>query len=296
MRGTCTMAISALLLAFACGGNPLGSSASTQTGTTSTGGNFATGGIRSSGDGLGGTQTGMAGSGGMTSTGGVAATGGSSVVPCTAPAKISANNCGMVSTASGSLGIDWNYYYMGYPFQGYAYVFISPTPNSLDTLICRNIVLASSNPGYGALCGAGTVPPDCTGNTVAGIGFNLNQPQWGYGTYDNGYTQPTNPISFPITADRVTVTFINTANSDLRVQIAQHSDSGPTYYCSDIAGMQSPVEVATSHFTKTCWNSASPGAVWDGTGAESIALIIPSQESKPTPFYACIQNVEFHGQ
>jgi hypothetical protein len=143
-----------------------------------------------------------------------------------------------------------------------------------------------------ALCGAGTVPADCTCNAVAGIGFNFSQPQWGYGTSANGYTQPTSPISTPAPISNVTVTFVNTAKSDLRIQIAQHSANGPIYYCYDIQGMQSPLTVASSHFTKTCWDSATPGATWDGTGTESIALIIPSQKLEPTAFDACIQNVE----
>jgi hypothetical protein len=314
MRSTYTIATSALLLAFGCEGKPLSNN---RTGSTGTGGNSATGGSSDTGHGLGGTQTWMSGTGGMTSTGGVPATGGipgaggvsaaggvlatggvpatggSTVVACTSPAKISADNCGAASTGIGNLRIDWYYDYVQYPFRGYAYVFISPTPNPRDTLVCYSSPFGSSGPTIfnSSWCGVGTVPADCTRNTVAGIGFNLNQALLSYWTPADGYPAPTDFLS--VTIKSVTVAFINRANSDLRIQIAQYSGSSPIYYCSVITGMQSPATVATSHFTKTCWDSANPGATWDGTGAESIGLIIPGQASKPTPFDACIQDVQF---
>ena len=295
MHATCNVIASALLFVFGCGGRPLGFSSSNRTGTTNTGGNSAAGGVSDSGHGLGGTQSLMAGTGGVTSSGGVAATGGSSAASCTTPAHVSAENCGVASIVAGSFYIDWYYNYVSSDHSdGFAYVFISPTANPLDTFVCYSPDPGgvAPNPAY-ALCGAGTIPVDCTGNAVGGIGFNLNQLQWGDGTAENGYTQPTSPIRDFATVSSVTMTFVNTANSALRIQVAQHSASGSIYYCRDITGMQSPQTVAASHFTKTCWDSANPGATWDGTGAESVALIIPSQEAKPTPFDACIQKVEF---
>jgi hypothetical protein len=298
MHGICTMTSSVLLLALGCDAKPLGSSTGTRPETTGTGGGFATGGSRSSGNGLGGMQTQKVGTGGMTATGGVAGTGGSPVVTCTTRVKLSADNCGAASTGVGSLSVDWQYEYIRAPFQGYAYVFISPTANPSDTLVCYNNPFGSSHPvvASSSWCGVGTVPADCTGNAVGGIGFNLNQPQWGYGIVDStgkGFSQPTSPISDPSTVSSVTLAFVNRTSSDLRLQIAQHSESGPIYYCWDIAGMQSPQTVTASAFTKTCWDSADRGVPWDGTGAESVALIIPSQTSEPTPFDACIQGVTF---
>jgi len=298
MHSTCTVATSALLFALGCGATPLGPGSSNRAGNPSTGGNFATGGVSYSGPGLGGTQSSSAGTGGVTPSGGIVATGGSSAITCTTPVQVSSKNCGVPSTVVGNFGIDWYHDYASLDhFAGFAYVFIAPTPNPSDTFVCYSSFWHSTvdlDTGADALCGAGTVPADCTRNAVAGIGFNLNQPQWGYGTFDNGYTQPTNPIESPATVSSVTVAFVNTADSDLRIQIAQHSVSGSIYYCWDIAGMQSPLTVSASHFTTTCWDSANPGATWDGTGAESIAFIIPSQAAKPTPFDACMQNVEFH--
>ena len=328
MRGTCIAMTLTLLLEFGCGGKPLASGPGNRSGTASTGGNAATEGASNAGIGAGGTQAsaggtsgfgvpatggrwstggepvtgGHWGTGGVTSTGGVTATGGASGTTCTASRPTSTHNCGVASNAIGSFGLARgnggdtrrNYYGLWGFFAGYAYVFISPTMNATDTLVCDG---SSFGPSTSAVCGAGTVPSDCTYNTVGGIGFNLNQPDWGYGTSDdNGYTytQPTVPISSPATVSDVTVTFVNTANSDLRIQIAQYSAGGPIYYCHDIGGMQSPLTVATSHFTRTCWDSANLGATWDGTGAQSIALIIPSQRLEPTPFDACIQNVELH--
>jgi hypothetical protein len=299
MRTTCALVIAALLLAIGCEGKPLGSSSGNRPvagGTGSTDSSVVTGGDSFSGQGHGGTRASTAGAGGMASTGRVAATGGASGGTCTTLTQISASNCDTPRTGVGSLLIDWYYPYIEAPFQGFPYVFISPSSNPSDTLLCPDNPYGSNGarvPGS-SWCGAGTIPADCTGNTVAGIGFNLNQPQWGYGTLANGNSQPTDPISNPARVAKVAVSFSNRANSDLRIQIAQHSDSGPLYYCSDITRMASPVTVATSHFTKTCWDSTSPGVVWDGTGAESIALIIPGQTSKPTAFDACLQQVEFH--
>jgi hypothetical protein len=319
MRSTRTVATLTLLLEFGCGGEMLDSSPSNSTGTNTRGGDSAAGGVRSSGNGVGGTsyvglpvsggQLGRSGglaTGGFISSGGVATTGGSSVVACTAPIITCADNCGVASSATGSFipSPYYNYLSLG-SFSGFAYVFISPAANSFinlqacpdyarptpsDTLLCGTATFGAST---SALCGAGIVPADCTYNAVGGIGFNLNQPQWGYGTIENGNTQPTNPISTPAVVSNVTVTFVNAAKSNLRIQIAQHSADAPIYYCFGIEGMQSPLTVASSKFTTTCWDSANPGSIWDGTGAASIAFIIPSQQSTPTPFDACIQNVVF---
>jgi len=174
MHGTYTLATSVLLFAFGCEGKPLGSTSSTGTGSASTGGNPATGGTRSSGQGLGGLQTSGAGTGGVTSTGGVAATGGSPIIACTTPAKVSAANCGSPSTGSGSLVINWYYDYIQEPFYGFAYVLISPTANPSDTLVCPSDPFGSNGPVVpgSSWCGVGTVPADCTGNAVGAIGFN----------------------------------------------------------------------------------------------------------------------------
>jgi hypothetical protein len=325
MRSTRTITTSTLLLVLGCGGEMLDSSPSNSTETTGRGGNFTAGGVRASGNGVGGAsyvgspvsggQLGSSGdlatggfisSGGVASTGDVATTGGSSVVACTAPIATCADNCGVASNVTGHFSYlsPYRNYYMLVSFSGFAYVFISRTANSVsslgscpdyvpanpsDTLLCGAATFGAST---SAVCGAGIVPSDCTFNAVGGIGFNLNQAQWGYGTAENGYTQPTNPISMPAVVSNVTVTFANIAKSNLRIQIAQHSADAPTYYCFGIEGMQSPLTVASSKFTTNCWDSASPGSIWDGTGLESIALIIPSQQTTPTPFDACIQNVE----
>jgi len=302
MCGTCIAMTLALLLAFGCGGKPLDTGPGNRSGTggtsagdtsgfgvPATGGRWVTGGEPATG--------GHWDTGGTMSTGWVSAAGGAPVTTCAAPRPTRANNCGIASNAIGSFhlargdsGITRrNYYGLSEFFVGYAYVFISPTTKTSDTLVCDG---STFGPSTSALCGAGTVPSDCTYNTVGGIGFNLKQTDWGYGTFDNGYTQPTDPISSPVTVNDVTVTFVNTANSDLRIQIAQYSAGGPIYYCYDIKGMPSPLTVAASYFTKTCWDSANLGATWDGTGAESIALIVPSQGLEPTPFDVCIQNVE----
>ena len=306
----------ALLIALGCGGKAMDSSTGTQSGHEGTGGGLTMGGSNYAGNGLGGTQPSLGGAsnvgvlaggshfgtGGIPATGGFAATGGMSVITCTTtPTPTCADNCAVASAASGNFVITGIHnYFQLVNYAGYGYVYISPTahsamptpghnctyeaivPNSTDTLDCGNTAFA---PSTSALCGAGTVPADCTYNAVAGIGFNLNQ----------SYTdRSAKPITSPATISTVTVTFVNTANSNIRIQIVQHTAGGAVDYCYDITGMTSPLTVDAGYFTTTCWDGRNPGSAWNGTGAESFEFIIPSQELTPTSFDACIQNVVFH--
>jgi hypothetical protein len=283
MRSVCTVMMLALLVALGCGATPFGSGPGRTTGATGAGGSSAAGGAGGSTSAVGG------------------GTGGTLALACTTPPKVSAENCGTPNLASGSFRVLWpysNYRLLG-DFAGFAYVIISPTPNPLDTFVCASsfgLNTQEKDTSPFALCGAGTVPADCTGNAVGGVGFNFNQPQWGSGSYENGYTQPTLPINQFEPVSSVTVTFVARLDSELRIQIAQDSPSGSIYYCRVITGMPSPVTLAANELRRHCWDHedhrGDSGEVWDGTGAESIALIVPSQSSKPTQFEACIQNVE----
>ena len=185
MRGTWTLLTLALMAEFGCGGQTLDASAEAPAWTSDTGGSLALGGSHSANDGLGGTQpmiSGNSSTAGAPSTGGFAATGGSSAIVCPAPVVTREDNCGVASNATGNFDRGDNRVSLG-DYGGYGYVYISPAatgtgnqdcdysvPESTCTLACNASAFGNS---WTALCGAGTVPADCTLNACAGIGFNL---------------------------------------------------------------------------------------------------------------------------
>jgi hypothetical protein len=240
-------------------------------GATSLGGTVGTGGITSSG--------GTTGKGGTTSTGGTMNSGGTTNIGTggtTTPVTASTANCGIPTAVTGSFIVSNAYYKVG-SYAGYGYVYIAPT--STMSIQCPNTSLGSST---SALCGAGTVPADSSYAACAGFGFNLAQP-----------TSGANPSpAVTTTVSQVVVTFINTANTDLHIQIARYSGGATTHYCYAAKGKNSPLTLKASDFTTTCWDSANPGTSWDGAAAQNLEFIIPSS-LLATPFDACIENVTF---
>ena len=233
-----------------------------------------------------GTGTGTGGSGNNSATGGksgvtTSSTGGTSGTAGGAGSVSVAANCGTATSATGSFTISTSNYFKVGNFAGYGFVYISP--NGAPSITCTNSTFGSST---SALCGAGTVPADPDYKSVAGIGVNLNQAS-------AGGVNSAKAISSPAKVSTVTVTFANTANTDLHIQIVQNAagtDSGGTNYCYEAKGKTSPLTLNASDFTTTCWDAA-PGTAWDGTGAQSFQFIIPSQAISPTPFDACIENI-----
>jgi hypothetical protein len=252
----------------------VGGTTSQDTSATATGGAISgsTGGAKATGGAISG------------STGGTPST---STDPSTVTAT-KADNCGTATAASGSFtvsGTDKNYFKVG-DFGGYGFVYISPTTDPAKSVTCDAKTFGSST---SALCGAGIVPADPVYNAVGGIGFNLNQAT-------SGGKDSAKAITTPATVGTVTITFANTAATGLHIQIVKNAagtDSGGVNYCYDAKSKDSPLTLNASEFTTTCWDPAAPGDPWDGTGAQSLQFIIPSDATSPTTFDACIENVVF---
>lgn len=240
-------------------------------------------GSNSAGASTGGVNGGTGGT--KPSAGGTSGTGGATTDDdggCVTPTASKESNCGIPSVVSGNFTVTGNYFKLG-TFAGYGFDYISPTPNPADSVTCTNSTFGSGT--LTALCGAGVVPADCTNNAVGGVGFNLAQPKSG--------GDPAPAIS--ATVQQVVVTYTNTANSDLHIQVVKYDGSTQTNYCYAAKDKPSPLTISASEFTTTCYLADDPGAPWDGTGAESFQLIVPSRTPAQgdAPFDLCLQNVEF---
>ncbi len=284
-----------IIFTFSCGGQVLesnpGTGGSLYTGVTIVP-NIGSGGTHSTVGGasfvLSTSLGGRLGAGGVSPMGGLASTGGSSAGPrptggasptgCTIPTITTANNCAIPSSATGSFTIANSNYFKAGNLAGYGFVYISPYGG--PSLTCPNSSFGASAT---ALCGAGIVPADCTYNTVGGFGLMLNQPTSG--------GDPSPAITSPAVVSQVVVTFVNTAGTDLHIEIVQLLDNTQTYYCYEAEGASSPLVLQASDFNTTCWTTG--GTPWDGTGAEQFQFVIPSQAMSPTRFDACIENVVF---
>lgn len=239
-----------------------GGSATTKTTAKATGGKQST---DTSGDATGGTDS--------TDTG-----------DCTADAPTaSTENCTTASDATGSFTISNKNYFSVGPYAGYGYVFIAPTSDSTTSVTCANTTFG---PTKTALCGAGTVPQDCSYNAVAGVGFNLSQLKKG----GDG-----SELSIADTVSTMTIEFVNTAGSGLHVQVVQNSDSGPINYCYEASSAESPLNLNASDFTTKCWQADDPGDAWDGTNARALQMIIPSTAAAAVPFDICVTNLTING-
>lgn len=230
-------------------------------GSKSTGGMVATGGAKSTTSATGGALN--------TNVGGATTGGGSAVA-------ISTANCATPTPASGSFTRSGNYFEVG-NYAGYGYEVIGS--NATNNLTCPGSSFGSSTT---ALCGAGTVPADSSYVAYGLFGFNLNQGVSGGGN-------PTPAITSPATVSQVVVTFVNTAGSDLHIQITQLSGTTQTSYCYEAKSATSPLTLKASDFNTTCWTTGGPP--WDGTGAELFQFDIPSQPAVATPFDVCIENL-----
>ncbi len=266
------------------GGNSQGGAGGSSGASTGGGGVSNTGGSSAAHTGGAiGSNTGGAGN----PTGGAGNTGGSSTTgTCTSCPLVTAgsSDCATASTATGSFTIkNSNYFQLG-NYAGYGFVYISPTTNSADSITCANATFGASTT---SLCGAATVPADPCYNAVGGVGFNLSQATSGGKDSNKAITT---------TVNNVTITFANTGATKLHIQIVKNAagtDAGGTNYCIDASGKNSPITVDANVFTTKCWDSANPGDPWDGTGAQSVQMIVPSDATATTPFDVCLENIVF---
>ncbi len=202
---------------------------------------------------------------GGAATGGTAGTGTAS---CSTPTAAVATNCSIPTSMDGSFLRTGNYFTLSH-FSGYGYVYVAPNLDSNDTVHCDLASTRNFGDSNTALCGAGMVPMDCTQQAIGGFGFNLR-----------GSQQPVAD-----TINSMVFTFKSTTTTKLRIQVGS--------YCYSTISGNSPIMLNATDFTTTCWDSANRGTAWDGTSAQSIQMIIPSDATSDTPFDMCLQNVTF---
>ncbi len=255
----------------------IGSSLSTA-GAFATGGQPATGGTSSA---AGGTiATGGKATGGAP-TGGTKATGGSqSVVACGSLT---------VPTGTGSLSVTGGYTTAG-ALKGYAFTYIgtvlnnSGVPNS-TTCITPTCDTTGCRPTFGstALCASGVATADSTYNTVAGMGFNLNQDS-------SGATNGT--VAAPANVTVTTKLGSNAGDAKVRIVLVDASD---TKYCAESGQWTSGTPIPITTFNTQCWDPTQPGTVYLSAGNQirTILLEVPSSMEADRPFSMCLTGVTF---
>lgn len=283
-----------MLMAVACdsGGdsnnnnNGVGGSAGETGGTSSTSSSSkATGGSAT-------TKTTAKATGGKqsTTTTGDEATGGAdstdTSTDCTGDKPLSgADNCKAPTYVDGQFANKKNYASVG-PYAGYGFTYISASGDAKSTSCPTTTAYFPTTST--ALCGAGTVPADCTYGSVGGVGFNLAQTT-------KGGTDSAKAITDTVTS--IHIEFANTAQSGLHIQIVQNAEgteTGGTNYCFEASSSESPLDLQASDFTTACWDAAAPGDPWDGTGAQSVQMIVPSTADKAVDFDLCLTNLTFN--
>ena len=285
-----TLALWSALCALACGGqiSEVTDGGIAQGGMSATGGwsSISTGGAMAMAM---ATAMPMAGTYGYTvnATGGTIAraTGDAPAVTTTV-----ARNCGGLTppTATGSLSISSGYVATGI-LRCYGFTWIGDQSNA-NTCIVPVCGVTGCTPAFGstALCAAGVVAADTSYNSIAGVGFNLNQATSGSNAPES--------ISAPASIT-VETTFFNlvsginyTGNSSARVQII---DNAGRTYCVDAGSWTSGAAIPISGFNTSCWDGMGV-QLTSSTTIQSIHLILPSDANADRPFEFCLTEVSFN--
>jgi hypothetical protein len=151
-------------------------------------------------------------------------------------------------------------YASGRNYAGYAFSFISLSPEPNDKLVCGFSDDPNAFCTYGQLARRNNDPTSLS--EVAAVGINLNQSRDGEAT--------ANPL--PWTIRSVTVGFTNPGGSELRLQVNQ----GSNYFCHDLSKVNGPVTILSDQFFDECWQGGWRGETWDGTGAVGLQLVVLS--------------------
>lgn len=281
-----TFALWPAFFALACGGQV----SDLTDGVATQGGNPATGGWSAITTG-GAMAMGMAGSLGFTlsPTGGsiARATGGAPPVTTTL-----ANDCGGLKppVAPGSLSVTSGYVTSGLS-EGYGFTWLGDESNA-NTCVVPVCGVTGCTPAFGAtaLCAAGLVAADATYNSIAGVGFNLNQSSSGIGAPESIPAPSKITIAASFYGD-LSAFNANLGNAAARVQIA---DSAGISYCVVAGGWASgsPIDITT--FNTTCWDDSMGVALTSGTPIQSIHLIVPADATADRPFSFCLTGVSFN--
>lgn len=243
-------------------------------GTISKGGSPNTGGVPNSG----GTTVSPSGGTSVVSSGGVSSPGGATT--STGGSTVTLTSC----TPSGALTISGSYVTDG-NCGGYAFTFASVSAKAAagSVTISPTCTTSGCTPAFAGagLCVTGSVGIASDSGSVAGVGFNLLQPQTGGGT----------PTAFALSGTSLTVGFTNTGGSPLRVQLTGDT-AGATYWCYDISGKTSPQTIPLASFNSQCWTGGAGTPFTPGTSkVVAIQMLIPSNTTTASSFNACLNSV-----
>jgi len=228
--------------------------------------------------------------------------------PSTTPQAYSGPSCdGGTPTAEGQLSVNDNYVTTG-ALHGYGSAWSWVGPTSAATVcaapICSLVpgsTAMSCSPALppSALCTSGAITADPSYNSVAGVGFNLNQDLASAtsavdAAVDGGATDPSDggglfaslgtvtiPTSITVS---VTRTGTLTGNSSLR---AQMTDVNGIDYCY---GGSMAESIPIGKFNTKCWNNSGDAAT-PTTRFRRVDIIVPSSASTEQDFAYCLTNV-----
>jgi len=188
----------------------------------------------------------------------------------------------VIDNSWGRRRIDEYGYVTAGPWSGWGYAFIV-NPNNLNDTISPSCNDSGCTPTLSApLCAAGTLAADTTYQSVAGLGFNLNQPEF---VADGGSSGPT---GVTMSGKGLIVGFSNPGNTDVRVQLSDPTNT--IYWCYDIAGAASPVFIPWASFNTACWDNS--GTAFDvSQPVAAIQLIIPSEATTDVAFNMCLSGI-----
>ena len=240
--------------------------------------NNGSGGSNSSGSGgrvsgSGGSNT--TGSGGRVGSGGSTTSGsGGSIIIGSGGAMMTGSGGATVGACSGANASAMNGYIMTSTWKGYAFTLtggmatVSPVCGATGT--CYMTAGTS-------VCAMGTVMADTTYNSVGGWGWNISQAM-------------ATPNPAMAIAPGGTGLAVNApgATAMMRLQISDGGSPTEVTWCAPMPanGMGT---VPWGSFTKTCYDTANPGAAYTATTPIAKAqIIVPSNAGSAVPFCFCV--------
>jgi hypothetical protein len=185
---------------------------------------------------------------------------------------------GSIPAVQGQLSVTSGYVTAG-TLRGYAFTWSSglSTPSTCIIPTCST---TGCTPAFGtsSICATGMVAADMTYNSVAGLGFNLNQSVTGdmLGTVAAPAYVTVNASLFG-------------GGVDARVQL---SGANGIYYCVEAGRWVSGVPIPITNFNSSCWDGTGM-TLYSGAPISAINLVIPSDATAERRFSLCLTNVTF---
>ena len=195
----------------------------------------------------------------------------------TATSTFTSGGCPLTSiTTAGQLTVAGGYVTAG-SLRGYGYTWVGDlsTPPTCITPKCSSTGCTPAFPPT-ALCASGIVGADVTYQSVAGLGFNLNQNMAG------------DPLGYVAAPAFLTVdAFL--ASGFARVQL---SGANGNYYCVEAGKWAPGVPIPITNFNTSCWDNSGM-TLYQGSPVSAINLVVPSNATAMSRFALCLTNVTF---